>query len=145
MKAGGLTWSTRFSNFHVSTTKLGTARAAKHDHLRGLGADELIDYTVEEFSALRGILVDVVDVGVDRTELTARAAELDVPFVEFFLEPTRAVLFAFAEIVDTHGVRPTIAEIFPLAEVAKVDAPTRAELTGPSTRFSLDGQCGTHL
>ncbi|MFD7834470.1 zinc-binding dehydrogenase [Streptomyces sp. NPDC059761] len=76
---------------------IGTARAAKHDYLRGLGADELIDYTVEDFSALRGIdavldtvsndygprslptlkpggiLIDVV--GVDRTEVTARAAE----------------------------------------------------------------------
>ncbi|MFF3649175.1 NADP-dependent oxidoreductase [Streptomyces sp. NPDC002181] len=122
---------------------IGTARAAKHDYLRGLGADELIDYTAEDFSALRGIdaaldtvsndygprtlpalkpggiLVDVVGVGVDRTEVTARAAELGVRFVEFFLEPTPAVLTAFAELVDTYGVRPTIAGTFPLAEAAK--------------------------
>ncbi|MET8756042.1 hypothetical protein ABZW32_39015 [Streptomyces sp. NPDC004667] len=50
---------------------------------------------MEDFSALRGILVDVVGVGADRTEVTARAAELGVRFVEFFLEPTPAVLTAF--------------------------------------------------
>ncbi|MFD9568328.1 NADP-dependent oxidoreductase [Streptomyces sp. NPDC059982] len=122
---------------------IGTARAAKHDYLRGLGADELIDYTVRDFSELRGIdmvldtisndygprslptlepggiLVDVVGVGVDRTEVTARAAELGVRFVEFYLEPTPAVLTAFAELVDTHGVRPTISETLPLTEAAK--------------------------
>ncbi|MGW7265032.1 NADP-dependent oxidoreductase [Streptomyces sp. NPDC054842] len=122
---------------------IGTARAAKHDHLRGLGADELIDYTVQDFGALRGIdvvldtvsndygprslptlepggvLVDVVGVGVDRTEVTARAAELGIRFVEFSLEPTPAVLTAFAAFVDTHGVRPTVSETFPLTECAK--------------------------
>ncbi|MFD3516038.1 NADP-dependent oxidoreductase [Streptomyces sp. NPDC058657] len=122
---------------------IGTASAAKHDYLRGLGADELVDYTVEDFSALRdidvvldtisndygprslatlkpgGILVDVVGVGVDRTEVTARAAELGVRFVEFFLDPSPAVLTAFAELVDHHGVRPTIAETLPLDQAAK--------------------------
>ncbi|MEU1183077.1 NADP-dependent oxidoreductase [Streptomyces sp. NPDC005820] len=122
---------------------IGTARAAKHDYVRGLGADELVDYTVEDFSTLRdidavldtisndygprslptlkpgGILVDVVGVGVDRTEVTARAAELGVRFVEFFLEPTPRVLTAFAELVDAHGIRPTIAETLPLTQAAK--------------------------
>ncbi|MCX5205950.1 NADP-dependent oxidoreductase [Streptomyces sp. NBC_00237] len=122
---------------------IGTASAAKHDYLRGLGVDELIDYTAEDFSTLRGIdavldtisndygprslvtlkpggiLVDVVGVGVDRTEVTARAAELGVRFVEFFLDPAPAVLTAFAALVDDHGVRPTIAEILPLEQAAK--------------------------
>ncbi|MFD7031936.1 NADP-dependent oxidoreductase [Streptomyces sp. NPDC059917] len=122
---------------------IGTARAAKHAYLRGLGADELIDYTVEDFSALRGIhavldtisndygprslptldeggiLVDVVGVGVDRTEVVRRAAELGIRFVEFFLEPTPAVLTSFADLVDAHGLRPTIAQTFPLTEAAK--------------------------
>ncbi|MCX4775593.1 zinc-binding dehydrogenase [Streptomyces sp. NBC_01264] len=66
-----------------------------------------------------GILVDVVGVGVDRTEVTTRAAELGVRCVEFFLEPTPAVLTAFAELVDTHGIRPTFSETLPLAEAAK--------------------------
>ncbi|MER7758137.1 NADP-dependent oxidoreductase [Streptomyces sp. NPDC097619] len=122
---------------------IGTARTAKHDYLRGLGADELLDYTLTDFSELRdvdavldtisndygprslpvlkpgGILVDVVGVGVDRTEVTARAAELGIRFVEFFLEPTPAVLTAFAGLVDEHGIRPTISEVLPLAEAAK--------------------------
>ncbi|MER5864446.1 NADP-dependent oxidoreductase [Kitasatospora sp. NPDC002040] len=40
---------------------IGTARAAKHDFLRGLGADELIDYTAVDFETA----VDPVDVVVD--------------------------------------------------------------------------------
>ncbi|MGW4690610.1 NADP-dependent oxidoreductase [Streptomyces sp. NPDC004244] len=122
---------------------IGTASAAKHAYLRDLGADELIDYTVADFGALRdidavldtisheygprslgtlkpgGVLVDVVGVGVDRTEVTARAAELAVRFVEFFLEPTPAVLTDFAALIDGHGIRPTISETFPLTEAAK--------------------------
>ncbi len=122
---------------------IGTASAAKHAYLRELGADELIDYTVADFGALRdidavldtishdygprslgtlkpgGILVDVVGVGVDRTEVTARAAELGVRFVEFFLEPTPAVLTDFAALIDDHGIRPTISETLPLTEAAK--------------------------
>lgn len=122
---------------------IGTASAAKHAYLRDLGADELIDYTVADFGELRdidavldtishdygprslgtlkpgGILVDVVGVGVDRTEVTARAAELAVRFVEFFLEPTPAVLTDFAALIDGHGIRPTISETLPLTEAAK--------------------------
>ncbi|WP_457029784.1 NADP-dependent oxidoreductase [Kitasatospora sp. P5_F3] len=40
---------------------IGTARAAKHDFLRGLGADELIDYTETDFETA----TDPVDVVID--------------------------------------------------------------------------------
>ncbi|WP_327281085.1 MULTISPECIES: hypothetical protein [unclassified Streptomyces] len=49
---------------------IGTARAAKHDYLRGLGADELIDCTAEDFSALRGIDA-VLDI-ISNSNITAR-------------------------------------------------------------------------
>ncbi|KQV05775.1 MULTISPECIES: NADP-dependent oxidoreductase [unclassified Kitasatospora] len=40
---------------------IGTARAAKHEFLRGLGADELIDYTAADFETA----TDPVDVVID--------------------------------------------------------------------------------
>ncbi|MFD9406468.1 NADP-dependent oxidoreductase [Streptomyces sp. NPDC059989] len=40
---------------------IGTARAAKHDFLRGLGADELVDYTEADFETA----IEPVDVVVD--------------------------------------------------------------------------------
>ncbi|MFJ6699404.1 NADP-dependent oxidoreductase [Streptomyces sp. NPDC091272] len=121
---------------------IGTVRASKHAYVRRLGADELIDYTAQDFSTLRdidavldtisheygprslptlkpgGILVDVVGVGVDRTAVMAEAARLGVRFVEFYLEPTPAVLAAFAELIDAHGIRPTVSDTFPLTDAA---------------------------
>ncbi|MFD0572450.1 NADP-dependent oxidoreductase [Kitasatospora gansuensis] len=40
---------------------IGTARAAKHDFLRGLGADELIDYTEADFETATGPVDVVID------------------------------------------------------------------------------------
>lgn len=50
---------------------IGTARAAKHDFLRALGADELIDHTTEDFTRVRDVdvVLDTVsgDVGCGRS------------------------------------------------------------------------------
>ncbi|MFD5099808.1 DUF1203 domain-containing protein [Streptomyces albidochromogenes] len=51
---------------------IGTARAAKHEYVRGLGADEMIDYTVEDFSALRHAVLDTVSTGRAPDAHTAR-------------------------------------------------------------------------
>jgi NADPH:quinone reductase-like Zn-dependent oxidoreductase len=77
---------------------IGTARTVNHAFLAGLGADELIDYTTTDFTNLRdidvvldtisndygprslntlapgGILVDVVGMGIDRTDVAKQAA-----------------------------------------------------------------------
>ncbi|WP_329388416.1 NADP-dependent oxidoreductase [Streptomyces sp. NBC_01351] len=122
---------------------IGTARAAKHPFLRELGADELIDYTTADFTALRdvdvvidtisndygprslrtlgrgGILIDVVGVGVDRTAVREQAEAGGVRFVEYFLAPSPADLAGFADLIDRAGVRPSVEETLPLAEAAK--------------------------
>ncbi|MCF3100509.1 NADP-dependent oxidoreductase [Streptomyces roseoverticillatus] len=121
----------------------GTARAVNHEFLRGLGVDELIDYTVTDFTTVRkvdvvldtisydygprslrtltpgGILIDVVGVGVDRTAVKAQAEAAGLRFVEFYLEPTQADLAGLAGLVSDGSLRPYIQETLPLTDMAK--------------------------
>jgi NADPH:quinone reductase-like Zn-dependent oxidoreductase len=123
---------------------IGTARAAKHDFLRGLGVDELIDYTTTDFTAavrdvdvvldpigaeygvrslnvLRpaGILLDVRGTGPDRTEVRSQAAARGISYVEFRMAPTTADLQAIARLVDDGTLRVSVDEVFPLEHAAK--------------------------
>ncbi|MBT2383989.1 NADP-dependent oxidoreductase [Streptomyces sp. ISL-11] len=122
---------------------IGTARAAKHDFLRQLGADELIDYTTTDFANTRhvdvvldtisndygprslrtlnpgGILIDVVGVGIDRTAVKERAEASGLRFVEYYLEPTPADLAGLAGLVARGDLRPAVQETLPLTEAAK--------------------------
>nr|QEO73924.1 crotonyl-CoA reductase / alcohol dehydrogenase [uncultured bacterium] len=122
---------------------IGTAWAVKHDFLRELGADELIDHTVEDFTRTRnvdlvldtvsgdiglkslttlnpgGVVIDVVGIGFDRTVVKERATASGLRFVEHNLEPTPGHLSALAELVDRDGLRPFVANTLPLAEAGK--------------------------
>jgi NADPH:quinone reductase-like Zn-dependent oxidoreductase len=123
---------------------IGTARPAKHDFLRGLGADELIDYTTIDFTtavrdvdvvldpigaeyAVRslevlkpdGYLLDVRGTGPDRTEVTERAAAKGIQYVEFRMAPTTADLTAIAQLVDDGTLRVSVDQVFPLEHAAK--------------------------
>ncbi|MBF6046507.1 zinc-binding dehydrogenase [Streptomyces sp. NRRL B-1677] len=122
---------------------IGTSRAVNHEFLRGLGADELIDYTATDFTTVRkvnvvidtisydygprslttlapgGILIDVVGVGVDRTAVKAQAEAAGLRFVEYYLEPTRADLEGLAGLVEQGSLRPVVQEVLPLSDAAK--------------------------
>ncbi|MET8685976.1 NADP-dependent oxidoreductase [Streptomyces sp. NPDC004732] len=124
---------------------IGTAREEKHDFLRSLGADELIDYTVTDFSeAVRD--VDVVLDGVggaygDRSLPVLRrgghlvtlpdpgglpdperAAELGVHTGWTVVEPDRLALLEIARLVDEGKLRVEINTVLPLEEAAKAHA-----------------------
>ncbi|MEU6991204.1 NADP-dependent oxidoreductase [Streptomyces sp. NPDC046465] len=127
---------------------IGTAREEKHDFLRGLGADEIVDYTRVDFAeAVRD--VDVVLDGVggaygarsleiirpgghlvtlpDPGGLPdpARARELGVHTGWTVVEPDRLGLLEVARLVDEGKLRVEIDTVIPLEEAAK--AHTRGE------------------
>ena len=123
---------------------IGTASAANHDFVRGLGADEVIDYhstdvaaTVRDVdvvldplggeSPLRslatlrrgGILVSLLG---GSPELAERAAAQGVRVAMLLVEADHAGMSAIADLVETGRLRPTVAATFPLAEAAKAHA-----------------------
>lgn len=122
---------------------IGTASAGKHEWLRSIGADELIDYRETDFAAvLRDI--DVVFDGIGG-EYTARsvgvvrdggtivvlpggvdlgAAEPDAVARGIhagwtLVEPDRHGLLELTKLVESGQLRPQIAATFPLEEVGR--------------------------
>ncbi|WP_435174257.1 NADP-dependent oxidoreductase [Actinacidiphila sp. bgisy145] len=121
---------------------IGTASAAKHDALRALGADELVDYRTEDFeAAVSGVDVVIDLIGGDyaarslRTlrkggvvvslvlsntrALTETAAELGVRHQLMLVESDQAGMLAVAELVEAGSLRPVIEAAFPLERAAK--------------------------
>ncbi|MGH9212535.1 MAG: NADP-dependent oxidoreductase [Acidimicrobiales bacterium] len=121
---------------------VGTARAAKHDFVHGLGADEVVDYTaVDVGAAVRdidvvvdlpggesslqamptlkpgGLLVPVT--GGANAEIQTAAAERGVRLVLFLVEPDHAGLEQLAALVDAGQLRVEVDTVFPLADAAK--------------------------
>jgi NADPH:quinone reductase-like Zn-dependent oxidoreductase len=121
---------------------IGTATKAKHEFLRELGADELIDYTDVDFTeaisdvdvvldtiaadyrsrslqVLRkgGILVTILP--YDREELVAEAEELGVRAETMLVEDDQAGMQAVRELVEAGKLRAEIAATYPLADAAK--------------------------
>ncbi|MFJ8934576.1 NADP-dependent oxidoreductase [Streptomyces sp. NPDC102365] len=124
---------------------IGTASSGKHEFLRGLGADELVDYRETDFAeAVRDVDVVLDTVGGDyrsrslRTlrpggllvsilpsgspALAEEAAGLGVRAVELLVEADQAGMSAVAGLVAAGTLRATVAEVFPLAEAAKAHA-----------------------
>ncbi|MFJ8106127.1 NADP-dependent oxidoreductase [Streptomyces sp. NPDC096132] len=121
---------------------IGTASAGKHDFLRGLGADEVIDYRETDFTeavkdvdvvldtlggdtsvrSLRvlrpgGIVVSILPVG--SRELYEEAERLGVRTVRMLVDADRAGMRAIAALVEAGKLRATIAGTFPLADAAE--------------------------
>ncbi|MGW6787579.1 NADP-dependent oxidoreductase [Streptomyces chartreusis] len=124
---------------------IGTASAGKHEFLRGLGADEVIDYRETDFTeavkdvdvvldtlggetsvrSLRvlrpgGVVVSILPVGSD--EFGEEAERLGVRAVRMLLDADRAGMQAIAELVEQGKLRPEIAGTFPLADAAEAHA-----------------------
>jgi NADPH:quinone reductase-like Zn-dependent oxidoreductase len=120
----------------------GTASASKHDFVRSLGADELIDYHETDFAAVLSDLDVVLDtiggdyalrsLGVlrrggihvalprpDDPTVDARARELGVRSGWTLVEPDRGGLLAIAELVESGKLRVEVADVFPLREAAE--------------------------
>ena len=133
---------------------LATASAAKHEFVRAVGADEVIDYTATDFTihagevdvvldpvggeyaqrSLRvlrpgGILVSVTGLG-SAAELAAAAGRIGVRAATLLVEPDHAGLERLAELVDTGRLRVHVSETFPLAEAARAH---EASQTGRTT------------
>jgi NADPH:quinone reductase-like Zn-dependent oxidoreductase len=121
---------------------IGTASASKHEFLRSLGADELIDYRDTDFADVVADVDAVIDtIGGDYTmrslsvlrrggvlieltrptepEVAARARELDVSSGWMLVEPDHAGLLALAELVDEGKLRVEVSDVVPLAEAAR--------------------------
>ncbi|MEU8958135.1 NADP-dependent oxidoreductase [Streptomyces sp. NPDC048518] len=124
---------------------IGTAREEKHAFLRGLGADEVIDYTRVDFTeAVRDvdIVLDGVGGAYGARSLEVirpgghlvtlpdpgglpdpdRARELGVHTGWTIVEPDRAGLLAIARLVDEGKLRVEIDTVLPLEEAAKAHA-----------------------
>jgi NADPH:quinone reductase-like Zn-dependent oxidoreductase len=122
---------------------IGTASAGKHEMLRGLGADELIDHTAVDFAEqVRDVDVVLDLVGGDyedrslRTmrpnglligltnplatlEIGAKATAAGMRGTTVNVAPDHTVLERLTSLVDAGLLRPVIAEILGLADVAK--------------------------
>lgn len=123
---------------------IGTASAGNHDLVRGLGADELIDYHETDFAeAVRDVDVVLDAVSGDyparslRTlrpggvlisllpfpaEVGTEAARLGVRAEAMLVEADHAGMTAIADLVTEGKLRPVIAGTFPLADAAKAHA-----------------------
>jgi NADPH:quinone reductase-like Zn-dependent oxidoreductase len=107
---------------------IGTASAAKHDFVRGLGADELIDYRTEDFAKAGEVDVVLDTIGGEygpRSRALLRAGGRYIALAsredeDFLLvEPDHAGMLALADLVERGQLAVTVDSVFPLAEAAK--------------------------
>ncbi|WP_030900048.1 MULTISPECIES: NADP-dependent oxidoreductase [unclassified Streptomyces] len=124
---------------------IGTASAGKHEFLRGIGADETVDYRETDFTeavkdvdvvldtiggdtslrSLRvlrpgGVVVSILPGGSD--DFYQEAERLGVRAVRMLVDADRAGMEAIAELAGQGKLRATIAGTFPLSAAAEAHA-----------------------
>ncbi|WP_282781843.1 MULTISPECIES: NADP-dependent oxidoreductase [unclassified Nocardia] len=125
---------------------IALASAAKHDFVRELGADEVIDYRTTDYAEVLRDLDVVFDSNADGERSLRvlkpggvlvsimehfnpeRAAQVEAAgrrFAGVSVEPDYAALEAIAELVDAGKIRPHVSRTLPLEEAA-----TAHELVG---------------
>jgi NADPH:quinone reductase-like Zn-dependent oxidoreductase len=124
---------------------VGTSSAPKHDFLRELGADEVVDYTAGDVAdTVRGVDVVIQMFGADpalralaclrfggimvnaqggwTTGMAERAAELGVCATAFLVDPDATGLEALAGLVAKNQLKVHVDRQFPLSDVASAHA-----------------------
>ncbi|WP_062353758.1 NADP-dependent oxidoreductase [Herbidospora yilanensis] len=121
----------------------GTASAAKHDFLRHLGVDEVIDYRSTDFTTVcdgldavidtiggdygprsltvlrpGGVLVSLVRT-LEAADLREQAAAQGVRVESMLAEPDLSALKSLAALIEAGRLRVAIAAVFPLDELGK--------------------------
>ncbi|QRK94063.1 NADP-dependent oxidoreductase [Saccharopolyspora erythraea] len=121
---------------------IGTASEGKHEFLRAIGADELVDYREADFAdvvrdvdvvldtiagdtrtrSLRtlrpgGLLVSILPYGKD--ELDAEAQRLGVRAELLLVEADHAGMNAIADLVEQGALRPRVEATFTMPEIRK--------------------------
>lgn len=120
----------------VGANVIGTASARNRDFLRGLGADEVIDYTSTRFEDMLHDVDVVLDtIGGDTMERSWSALKKEGLLVSVFspppkeqakaqsvralffvVQPNRAELIQIGDLIDAGQVQPVIETVFPLSE-----------------------------
>ncbi len=121
---------------------IGTASAANHDFLRGIGADDVLDYRTTDFAeTVRDIDMVLDPIGADHAirslrtlrpggivvsiragsneKLYAEAEKLGVRAVSMLVEADHEGMNAIRDLAESGALRPTIAGTFPLTDAAK--------------------------
>ncbi|ONI78607.1 NADPH:quinone reductase [Actinosynnema sp. ALI-1.44] len=118
----------------------GTASAGRHDWLREIGADEVIDYRTTRFEDVTGdqdVVVDLIggDNAIRSTgvlkpggtvvavpsgvsdELAAAAEARGVTAIDFLVEPDGHALAEIARLIDAGQVRVEVERVFPFDDI----------------------------
>jgi NADPH:quinone reductase-like Zn-dependent oxidoreductase len=133
---GGVgTFAVQFAQWHGAHV-IGTASKGKTDFLRGLGADEVIDYTMVRFEEeVRDVDVVLDTVGGEMLERSWRTirrggvlvtivgdaseemmAKYGVRGASILVQPSRSQLMQISQLIDTGTITPIVEAIFPLSQ-----------------------------
>jgi NADPH:quinone reductase-like Zn-dependent oxidoreductase len=136
---------------------IGTASAGKHEFVRSLGADEVVDYQATDFAdAVRDVDVVFESVGGDygerslrtlrrggllvtiversNAELAEKTRAAGMRFAGISVEPDYAGLEALARFVEAGQLKVLVARAFPLGEAGEAH---RFLSTGPAGKVVL--------